>query len=124
MNYKDLKVWQIARELSIEIHKMTLTLPKFEMYEEGSQIRRSSKSIRSNIVEGYGRRRYKNEFIKYIVNAIASTDETIDHLETLFETESLNDEELYDKLLKKSNLLGKKLIKFLDSVEKQHLSKK
>jgi four helix bundle protein len=124
MNYKDLEVWQIARELSIEIHKMTLTLPKFEMYEEGSQIRRSSKSIRSNIVEGYGRRRYKNEFIKFIIYAIASTDETIDHLETLFETESLQDEVLFKSLLGKSNLLGKKLIKFLDSVEKQHLSKK
>ena len=64
MNYKDLEIWQIAKELSIEVHKMTLTLPKFEMYEEGSQIRRSSTSIRSNIVEGYGRRRYKNEFIR------------------------------------------------------------
>jgi four helix bundle protein len=124
MNYKDLEVWQIAQELSIEIHKMTLNLPKFEMYEEGSQIRRSSKSIRSNIVEGYGRRRYKNEFIKYIVYAIASTDETIDHLEILFETESLKDKVLFDNLLKKSNLLGKKLIKFLQSVEKQHLSEK
>jgi four helix bundle protein len=124
MNYKDLEVWQIASELSIEIHRMTLTLPKFEMYEEGSQIRRSSKSIRSNIVEGYGRRRYKNEFIKYIVYAIASTDETIDHLETLFETKSLKDKELFEKLFEKSNLLDKKLIKFLDSVEKQHLSEK
>jgi four helix bundle protein len=124
MNYKDLEVWKIARELSIEIHKMSLTLPKFEMYEEGSQIRRSSKSIRSNIVEGYGRRRYKNEFIRFIVYAIASTDETIDHLETLFETESLKDKELFENLLKKSNLLGKKLIKFLESVEKQHLSEK
>jgi len=124
MNYKDLEVWQIARELSIEIHKMTLSLPKFEMYEEGSQIRRSSKSTRSNIVEGYGRRRYKNEFIKFIVYAIASTDETIDHLETLFETESLKDKELFEKLLKLSNLLDKKLIKFSDSVEKQHISEK
>jgi four helix bundle protein len=124
MNYKDLELWKIARELSIEIHKMSLTLPKFEMYEEGSQIRRSSKSIRSNIVEGYGRRRYKNEFIRFIVYAIASTDETIDHLETLFETESLKDKELFENLLKKSNLLGKKLIKFLESVEKQHLSEK
>lgn len=124
MNYKDLEVWKIARELSIEIHKMTLTLPKFEMYEEGSQIRRSAKSIRSNIVEGYGRRRYKNEFIKFIIYAIASTDETIDHLETLLETESLQDQVLFKSLLGKSNLLGKKLIKFLDSVEKQHLSKK
>lgn len=124
MNYKDLELWQIARELSIEIHKMSLLLPKFEMYEEGSQIRRSSKSIRSNIVEGYGRRKYKNEFIKYLVYAIASTDETIDHLEILFETESLKDKEMFKKLLEKSNLLGKKLIKFLDSVEKQHLSEK
>jgi four helix bundle protein len=124
MNYKDLEVWQIARDLSTEIHKMTLALPKLEMYEEGSQIRRSSKSIRSNIVEGYGRRRYKNEFIKFIVYAIASTDETIDHLETLFETESLKDKELFETLYKKANLLGKKLIKFLDSVEEQHLSKK
>lgn len=93
------------------------------MYEEGSQIRRASKSIRSNIVEGYGRRRYKNEFIRFITFSIASTDETIDHLETLYETESLT-RELFVSLLEKANLLGKKLIKFLDSVEKQHISKK
>ena len=53
MSYKNLEVWQLARELSIRIHRMTLQdLPKFEMYEEGSQIRRFVKSIRSNIVEG------------------------------------------------------------------------
>lgn len=124
MNYKDLEVWKIARELSIEIHKMSLSLPKFEMYEEGSQIRRSSKSIRSNIVEGYGRRRYKNEFIRYITYAIASTDETIDHLETLFDTESLKDKVQFEKLSDQANLLDKKLIKFLQSVEEQHLSEK
>ena len=124
MNYKDLEVWQIARELSFDIHKMTLTLPKFEMYEEGSQVRRSSKSIRSTIVEGYGRRRYKNEFTKFLTYAIASTDETIDHLDTLYETGSFKDEELYDCLLNKANLLDKKLIKFLESAEKQHISVK
>jgi four helix bundle protein len=58
------------------------------MYEEGSQIRRSSKSVKSNIVEGYGRRRYKQEYIKFITYALASNDETLDHLETLFETVS------------------------------------
>lgn len=113
MNYKNLEVWQIAKELSIEIHKMTLNLPKFEMYEEGSQIRRSSKSIRSNIVEGYGRRRYKNEFIRFITFSIASTDETIDDLETLYETESLTNKGLFTTLLEKANLLDKKLIRFL-----------
>lgn len=124
MNYKNLEVWQLAKELSTEIHKMTLALPKFEMYEEGSQIRRSSKSIRSNIVEGYGRRRYKNDFIRFITYSIASTDDTIDHLEILFETESLTNEYIFNSLSEGLNLLDKKLIKFLQSVEEQHISVK
>jgi len=124
MNYKDLEVWKLARELSIEIHIITLKLPKFELYEEGSQMRRSSKSRRSNKVEGYGRRRYKNDFIRFITYSIASTDESIDHLEILFETNSLKDEELYTSLLERLNLLGKKPIRFLQSIEKQHKSVK
>jgi hypothetical protein len=60
MSDKDLEIWQLARNLVTDIHTMTLTkLPEFELYEEGSQIRRSSKSVKSNIVEGYGPRRYK-----------------------------------------------------------------
>jgi four helix bundle protein len=124
MNYKDLEVWRIAREISIEIHEMSLSLPKFEMYEEGSQIRRSSKSIRSNIVEGYGRRRYKNEYTRFITYSIASTDEAIDHLEILYETGSLKDEKLLKSLLEKLNLLDKKLIRFLEAIEQQHISQK
>jgi four helix bundle protein len=94
MSYKKLEIWQLARELVIDIHKMTLSeLPKFEIYEEGSQIRKSSKSVKSTIVEGYGRRRYKQEFIRFLTYALASNDATIDHLETLFETESLKNKE-------------------------------
>jgi four helix bundle protein len=71
MSYKNLEIWKLARELTIEIHKMTLNgLPKFEMFEEGSQIRKSSKSVRSTIVEGYGRRKYKQEFIRFLIFAI------------------------------------------------------
>lgn len=125
MNYKQLEIWQIARDIVIDIHKMTLEkLPKFEMYEEGSQIRRSSKSIKSNIVEGYGRRNYKQDFIKHLIIALASNDETIDHLETLFETKSLIDEKLFNNLSEKLNKLGKKLNNFIQTVEKEHLSKK
>ncbi len=66
MRYKDLEIWIMARDLTIEIHRMTLSdLPKFEMYETGSQIRRSIKSVKSNIVEGYGRRRYKLDFLHF-----------------------------------------------------------
>ena len=99
-------------------------LPKFEMFEEGSQIRKSVKSVKSTIAEGYGRRRYKQEFIRFLTYAIASNDETIDHLETLFETESLADKELYDIPHKRLDTLGKKLNKFIKAVEKEHLSEK
>jgi len=125
MSYRNLEIWQLARAVSVDVHKMTLTqLPKFEMYEEGSQIRRSSKSIRSNIVEGYGRRRYKQEFIKFLVYSHASCDETIDHLETAFETGSLNDEKMFRDLSARLDLLGRKLNKFIGSVEAGHLSEK
>ena len=115
MSYKKLQIWQLARELVIDIHRMTLTkLPKFEMFEEGSQIRRSIKSVKSTIVEGYGRRRYKQEFIRFLNYAIASNDETRDHLETLYETESLKNKEFFERLLTKTDKLGMKLYNFLE----------
>jgi len=114
----------LSREVVVEIHKMSLNLPKFEMYEEGSQIRRSSKSVKSNLVEGYGRRNYKNDYIRFITFALASNDETIDHLETLYETKSLTDKEIFEHLDSKLQLLGKKINKFLQSVQKQHMSTK
>ena len=99
MSYKNLEIWKLADELVVEIHEMTLTrLPKFEMFEEGGQIRRSSKSVKSTIVEGYGRKRYKAEFIKFLVYSLGSNDETIDHLETLYKTRSLQDEVHYNYL--------------------------
>ena len=99
-------------------------LPKLETYETGSQIRRSMKSVRANVVEGYGRRRYKQEFVKHLTYAIASCDETIDHLETLFETDSLKDDAMYQDLHERLTILDKSLIRFLSSVEKNHMSPK
>jgi four helix bundle protein len=77
------------------------------------------KSIKSNIVEGYGRRRYKNDFIRFLTFAHASCDETIDHLETLYETNSLTDNLLYEKLHRSLNQLGGKLNRFITAVENQ-----
>ncbi len=125
MSYRNLEIWQLARTLVVDVHQMTLKkLPKFEMFEEGSQIRRSVKSIKSTIVEGYGRRRYKQEFIKFLTYSLASCDETVDHLETLFETESLADRKLYDDLHARLETLGKKLNLFTQSVERSHISEK
>ena len=120
MSYRDLDVYCLAKELSIGIHKMSMSLPKHELYETGSQIRRSSKSIRSNIVEGYGRRRYKAEFVRFLTFAHASCDETSDHLDCLKETGSLAHEETYEALRSKCDELGRKLNRFIQAVVEQH----
>jgi len=121
MSYRDLEIWKLARQVAISVHRMTLqNLPKFEMFEEASQIRRSAKSISANIVEGYGRRRYKQEFIRFLVFAHASCDETIDHLEVPFETGSLTNEVLYRDLSARLDLIGRKLSVFIDSVGRSH----
>jgi four helix bundle protein len=125
MSYKNLEIWQLARELVIDIHHMTLhKLPKFEMYEEGSQIRKSIKSVKSTIVEGYGRRRYKQEFLRFLTYVAAANDETADHLDTLFATDSLTNEDLFQDLNERLDKLGRKLNLFIKSVEKSHKSEK
>lgn len=123
-SYKDLKIYNISRQLAIEVHKRSLNLPRFELYEEGSQIRRSSKAITSNIVEGFGRREYKNDFIRFITFAITECDETQVHLDFLFNTGSLEDEELFNTLSEKYNILGKMLGRFHETIVTKHLSQK
>ena len=120
-----MEIWERSRELVIDIHKMAMTeLPKHEMFEEGAQIRKSMKNVKSTIVEGYGRRRYKQEYLHFLTYALASRDETIDHLETLFETGSLKNEQLYNDLHSRLEILGRKLNLFFQSVEKNHISPK
>lgn len=116
-SYRDLNIYKEARKLAIEIHRLSLNLPKFELYEEGSQIRRSSKAVSVAIVEGYGRRRYKADFIKFLIYAQAECDETIEHLDYLFETESLKDEQKYIHLKTSYEALSKQINKFIEWVQ-------
>lgn len=110
MSYKKLEVWQIADKIVIEIHRMTMEdLPKFEMYETGQQIRRSSKSIKSNIVEGFGRKKYQQDYLHFLIIAFGSLQETSDHLETLFSTGSLKNKEVYNSVCEDLDHLGRKL---------------
>jgi len=114
--YKELDIYNEAFNLALEVHKASLQLPKFELYEQGSQLRRSSKSIKDQIAEGYGRRRYKSDFIKYLVYGQASCDETVSQLEMIQELypEEYNWKQLIDNYL----ILGKKINKYIQYVEK------
>ena len=117
-SYKDLEIYKIAHEVALEIHRLSLKLPGFEKYEEASQIRRASKSIASNIVEGFGRRRYKQDYIRFLVFAHSSCDETKEHLEFLFETGSLVNQEIFNKLKDQLTVLSKMISNFIKAIEK------
>ena len=116
-SYRELEIYKESKRLAIEVHKMSLKLPKFETYEEGGQVRRSSKSVTAMIVEGYGRKRYKPDFIKHLVFSQAECDETIVHLDFLFETGSLTDNQWYEKHRAEYDILSKKINKFIQWVE-------
>ena len=78
---RELKIYRYAHELGVAAHHLSLRLPKYELYETGSQLRRAAKAVSANMVEGYGRRRYKADFIRFLIYAKSSLDETEEHLQ-------------------------------------------
>ena len=112
--YRDLEIYQLAKKLAIEIHHFSLKLPKYELYEIGSQIRRASTSIVFNIAEGFGRRRYKAEYIRFLIFSQASCDEVFSQLELLSE---LYPEIDIKNLIVSCNTLGKKINSYIQFVE-------
>ena len=77
--FKNIKVWQKAHELVLEIYKVTKTFPSSEKYSLTAQIRRSSASVATNIVEGYKRRSDK-DFAHFLNIADSSLEETKYHV--------------------------------------------
>ncbi len=114
-SYKDLEIYKMAYNLAIDVHKMSLTLPKYELYEQGSQIRRSSKSIKDTIVEGYGRKRYKDDFIRFLTYSQGSCDETISQLNMISDIHF--SEQPLTNLINEYDILGKKINKFIQYVQ-------
>ena len=112
-SYRDLEIYQESKRLGVLVHAMTLKLPKFEQYEEGSQLRRSSKAVATAIVEGYGRKRYKADYLKHLVYALTECDESVLHLDFLFETGSLKNEDDYRRFKTSYDLLSKRINKFI-----------
>lgn len=114
-SYKDLEIYKLAYDLAKKVHQMTMHLPKYELFEQGSQIRRSTKSIKDNIAEGYGRRRYKDEFIRYLIFSHSSCDEAISQLNMISDIHYPDNP--LTELIDEYNVLGKKINKYIQYVE-------
>lgn len=79
MRLEDLQVYKKLFSLAFEVHKLSLTFPKFELYELGSQLRRSSNSAPANLAEGFGNK-HTNIYTESISRAQGEIRETIHHL--------------------------------------------
>lgn len=75
--YKDLKAFQLAYKLSMEIFKISKSFPKEETFSLTDQIRRSSRSVATNIGEGYRKRVYPKHFSSKMTDADGECTETM-----------------------------------------------
>ena len=114
-SYKDLEIYNLAFDLAVKIYRLSIKLDNPDKYETGSQIRRSSQSIKDNIVEGYGRRRYKADFIRFLVTSHASCLEAISQAEFLTE---IHPDSEWENIVNELNNVGIKIHNFISYTEK------
>ena len=116
-SYRDLEIHADAMRVYSKIHRLTKKLPKYETYELGSQTRRASDSIITNIVEGYGRKNYRAVFLRFLRIAHASSLELECHLEKMSVIhEDLSAEAI--ELMKETNLLSRRIYHFIRYADK------
>ena len=116
-DFRELKVWQKAMDLTVEIYSIVKLLPQEETYALSGQMRRAAVSIPSNIAEGQGRDTMK-EFIRFLAVARGSLRELSTQLEIgervgyLEQSQTLKAKELIEEIDKMLNALSKSLIPF------------
>jgi four helix bundle protein len=107
-SFRDLEVYQTARKLALDIFIITKKFPKEEKYSLIDQIRRSSRSIKANIAEGWGKRIYIDVFKRHLIDALGSLEETKSWLISSLDCSYLTTEE-YEKICNDFELLGGKI---------------
>lgn len=89
-NYDDLDVYQKLYKLHLEISNISLSFPKYELFELGSQLRRSSNSIAANLAEGWNNR-HINVYLEGINRAMGELRETQHHLFMAYQKKYLSE---------------------------------
>ncbi len=92
-SYRELEVYKLSRQMSLEIFKLTLLFPKEEKYSLTDQIRRSSRSVGAQISESWAKRRYEKHFISKLTDADGEQQETQHWIETALDCNYISDEQ-------------------------------
>lgn len=105
-SYRDLKVWQRAKNLAVSVYGLTKIFPKDELYGLTSQIRRAAVSVPSNIAEGQGRS--TRDYLRFIDIAYGSLSELETQLEIALDLQYVSEDNLRP-LLADTEEIGKML---------------
>ena len=117
LNYKNLEIWKLSKNICLFIYKITKDYPKEELYCLISQIRRCAISIPSNIAEGYAKSSVKEQ-LKFIEIAYGSYYELNTQIEISYDLKYIN-EDKYNSICKDLELLGKMLYGYKLSLQKK-----
>ena len=104
--HRDLKIFQLAYRLAIQIYCESARFPREEKYSLTDQVRRASRSVAANIAEGYRKRRYRNMFIAKMADSDAEAAETQVWLDFANDCGYLDDEK-YKQLVAGYEELGR-----------------
>lgn len=115
--YRDLKVYHLAYQLALEIHQETKAFPKVEKYSLTDQIRRSSRSVPTNIAEAWKKRRYQKMFVSKVVDAAGEAGETEVWLDFSRDFGYLDDSK-HDNLMSRYEEVNKMLNGMVDKADK------
>jgi len=113
-NFRELKVWQKAHRLTLDVYKTTRTFPREEVYGLTSQIRRSAVSIPANIAEGWGRSE-DAELARFLQVSMGSASELEYHLLLSHDLELLSSSN-YDRLLNQLIEVKRMLTAFINKL--------
>jgi four helix bundle protein len=115
--FKDLKVYQMAYKLAMEIFEISKSFPKEERYSLTDQIRRASRSVCANLAEGYRKRRYPKHFVSKMTDADGEASETQVWVDFSFDCGYIT-LEVRDSLQSRYNEVGRMLGGMADNPEK------
>ncbi len=116
-HYKELSAFKKAYALSMEIFVITKKFPSQEKYSLIDQVRRSSRSVCTNIVEAYRRRRYKDYFISKLNDSETENAETQVWLDFSKDCKYITLED-YEKLSSLNTEIGKLIWYMINNPDK------
>lgn len=114
-SYKELRVYQAAFELAMEVFDFTKSFPPEEKFSMTDQIRRSSRSVCANIAEAWRKRRYMAAFISKINDSETEACETQVWIESANSCQYLSEQKSTELIERYDRLLGQLVIMIHDA---------